>query len=78
MLLALTAGLFDGVSLKRMAEAEQALREAAADIPVEVCKRLDTADKLSDEDRTTIIQIASQSLACFAPKREPPEPEEAS
>jgi len=53
-----------------MTDAEHALREAAADIPAEVCERLDTADTLSDEDRETIIQIARQSLARFQPKPE--------
>jgi F-type H+-transporting ATPase subunit alpha len=46
-----------------MTDAEHALREAAADIPAEVRERLDTAEKLSDEDRETIIEIARQSLA---------------
>ena len=71
VLLALTAELFDRVPLDRMTDAEHALREAAADIPAEVRERLDTAEKLSDEDRETIIQIARQSLARFQPKPEP-------
>jgi len=75
VLLALTAGLFDHVPLDQMTDAEHALREAPAKIPAEVRERLDTADKLSDEDRETIIQIARQTLARFQPK---PEPEEKS
>jgi len=67
VLLALTAGLFDHVPLDQMTDAEHALREAAADIPAEVRERLDTADKLSDEDRETIIQIARQALEEFSP-----------
>ena len=43
---------------------------AAADIPAEVRQRLDTADKLSDDDRETIVQIARKSLARFQPKAE--------
>ena len=68
VLLALTAELFDRVPLDQMTDAEHAVREAAADIPAEVCERFDTADKLSDEDRETIIEIARQSLARFQPK----------
>jgi hypothetical protein len=68
MLLALTAGLFDAVPLERMPDAEHAVREAAADIPAKVRERLDTAEKLSDEDRETIIQIARQSLEEFQPE----------
>jgi F-type H+-transporting ATPase subunit alpha len=68
VLLALTAGLFDSVPLEQMADAEHAMREAAKEIPTGVCQRLDIADKLSDEDRETIIQLARQSLAPFQPK----------
>jgi F-type H+-transporting ATPase subunit alpha len=76
VLLALTAELFDRVPLDQMTDAEHALREAAADIPTEVSERLDTAEKLSDEDRKTIIEIARKSLARFQPKPEPkPKPE---
>jgi F-type H+-transporting ATPase subunit alpha len=70
VLLALTAELFDRVPLDQMTDAEHALREAAKDIPAEVRERLDTAEKLSDEDRETIIQIARKSLARFQPKLE--------
>ncbi len=71
VLLALTVGLFDAVPLDHMTEAEQALREAAANIPAGVRGRLDTAAKLSDADRKAILDIASQSLARFQPKPEP-------
>ncbi|MBF0100422.1 MAG: alternate F1F0 ATPase, F1 subunit alpha [Desulfobacterales bacterium] len=67
VLLALSAELFDRVPLDRMLEAETALRTSAADIPAEVCKRLDTAEKLSDEDRETIIRIAGKTLEAFLP-----------
>ena len=71
VLLALTAELFDRVPLDQMTDAEHALREAATDIPAEVSERLNTAEKLSDEDRKTIIEIARKSLARFQPKPEP-------
>jgi hypothetical protein len=71
VLLALSAELFDRVPLDQMTDAEQALRKAVADIPAEVCKRLETADKLSDEDRNTIIEIARKSLAPFQPNPRP-------
>jgi len=71
VLLALTAELFDRVPLDQMTDAEQALREAAKDIPAELRERLDSAEKLSDEDREAIIQIARKSLARFQPKPEP-------
>ncbi|MGC9945367.1 MAG: alternate F1F0 ATPase, F1 subunit alpha [Bryobacteraceae bacterium] len=71
VLLALTAGLFDLVPLDRMTDAEHALCEAAADIPAEVRERLDTAAKLSGEDRKAIVEIARKSLAGFQPKPAP-------
>lgn len=73
VLLALTAGRFDGVPLDQMTDAERAVREAATDIPPEVCARFDTAEKLGDEDRAAIIEIASHALARFQPTPEPRE-----
>jgi F-type H+-transporting ATPase subunit alpha len=68
VLLALTAKLFDTVPLEQMTVAEQALRDAAEGIPAKVRERLDTAEKLSDEDRETIIQIARKALDRFQPQ----------
>jgi F-type H+-transporting ATPase subunit alpha len=65
ILLALTAKLFDNVPLVQMMDAEHALREVSSDIPAEVRERLNTSDKLSDEDRETIIEIARQALEAF-------------
>ena len=71
VLLALAAKLFDPVPLDQMKDAEHALCEAAADIPADVRDRLETADKLSPEDRETIVGIATKALARFQPKPEP-------
>lgn len=68
VLLALNGELFDGVPLDQMTNAENALHEAAANIPADVCERLDTAEKLSNEDRETIIQIARQALDRYQAK----------
>jgi F-type H+-transporting ATPase subunit alpha len=70
-LLALTAGLFDRVALDQMTDAQDAVQKAAADIPAEVCARFESAKKLSDKDRNTIIEIARQALARLQPKLEP-------
>jgi F-type H+-transporting ATPase subunit alpha len=70
VLLALTAELFDPVPLDQMTNAEHAVHEAAASIPTEACARFETADKLSDEDRKTIIEIARKALTRFQPKPE--------
>ena len=68
VLLALTADLFDRVPLDQMTAAEHAVTQAAAEIPADVRERLETAEKLSDADRETIIEIARQALEGRSPK----------
>jgi F-type H+-transporting ATPase subunit alpha len=70
VLLALTAELFDPVPMAQMTDAEHAVHEAAAKIPTQACARFETADKLSDEDRKTIIEFARKALARFQLKPE--------
>jgi F-type H+-transporting ATPase subunit alpha len=65
ILLAVTAGFFDTVSLEQMTSAERAVRRAATEIPGEVIERLGTAGQLSATDRETIIDIARQALLPF-------------
>jgi F-type H+-transporting ATPase subunit alpha len=69
-LLALSGKLFDLVPLGQMTEAGHALREAAANIPAEVCARFETADELSNEDRKAVVDVARLALARFQPKQE--------
>ncbi len=71
VLLALTAVLFDPVPIDQMTDAAHAVQVAAAHLPAEVCARFETAEKLNDEDRKTIIEIARQSLVPFQSKPEP-------
>jgi len=71
VLLALTANLFDLVPPDKMTDAGNAVREAAATMPKEVIARFETAAKLNDEDKKTIVEIARQALAPFQPKPEP-------
>ncbi len=74
VLLALTAGLFDAVPMDQMAGAKQAVQEAAANTPAEVCGRLESAATWSDEDRQTMVEIARLALVRIQP--EPTEPTE--
>jgi F-type H+-transporting ATPase subunit alpha len=71
VLLALTANLFDLVPLEKMTDAGHAVRESAATIPAEVSARFETASKLSDEDKKTVVEIARKALVPFQPKAEP-------
>jgi F-type H+-transporting ATPase subunit alpha len=68
ILLALHEGLFDPVPVERMQEAELAVREAAANIPAELCNKLETAAKFAAADRDTIVDITRQALAQFVPE----------
>jgi F-type H+-transporting ATPase subunit alpha len=70
ILLALTAGLFDGVPLDQMMDAERAVREVSANIPTKVRERLDSAEKLSDADRETLVEMARKTLQRFLPAPE--------
>ncbi len=65
ILLALTAGLFDGVPLDQMTRAEHAVKKAARHIPAEISARFDTAEKLNAADRQTIVEFAREALAGF-------------
>ena len=67
-LLALTAGLFDPVPIDQMTAAEHAVHEAAAGIPAQVRERFESAAKLDEEDRKSIIEVARKALARFQPK----------
>ncbi len=68
LLLALTAELFDTVPMERMTDAKLAVRRAAEHLPTGIVTRLDTAEKLADEDRMAIIEIARTALSPFQPK----------
>ena len=70
ILLALTAKLFDLVPMEKMKDAQQAVLKAAMNIPKDICARFETAEKLSDEDRKSIIEIARKVLVDFQPKPE--------
>lgn len=70
ILLALTAKLFDTVSIDRMKDADAAVQKAAKNIPAEVRARFETAHELSDADRKTVIEIVREALLHFQPQPE--------
>ena len=73
VLLALSSGLFGPVPLEKVADAVKALRGAAERMPREVAGRLTTADKLGDEDRKVILDLATRELAPLIPAPPPKE-----
>jgi F-type H+/Na+-transporting ATPase subunit alpha len=68
VLLALTSGAFDEVPVDRMAEAEAAVRTAAAKVPSKIFQRVLGAESLSAEDREQILQTAKEAIADFRPE----------
>jgi len=73
VLLALTAKLFETITLDQMPEAEQAVRQSVADVPADIQAEFETAKALSDEDKVIIVHCASQALLPFAAKQTPAE-----
>jgi F-type H+/Na+-transporting ATPase subunit alpha len=67
VLLALSAGLLDRVPLEKTTGAEMAVRKAITEIPPDVATRVGSADKFSDVDRKSILDVATRALAPFQP-----------
>jgi F-type H+-transporting ATPase subunit alpha len=65
VLLALSMKLFDDVALDKMTAAETAAREAAAGAPADLVARVASGEKLSDDDRSEIVEIARRAVAPF-------------
>ncbi len=73
ILVALSEKLFDDIPITRMADAKQIVNDASKDIPEDVCARFDTEKKLSDSDRTLIVDLVRKALVSFQQKPEPGE-----
>jgi F-type H+-transporting ATPase subunit alpha len=67
VLLALAGGLFDRIPLENAPEAARALRSAVKNVSADTSARLIAGSKLSDDDRKTIVVLATQALAPFQP-----------
>jgi F-type H+-transporting ATPase subunit alpha len=64
-LLALTTGLLDSVPLDQIPGVEGALLDAAAGMPAALGARLESAEKLSDDDRNAVVDIVRRTIARF-------------
>jgi F-type H+-transporting ATPase subunit alpha len=62
VLIALTAAQFDSIPLPQMPAAEQAVRQAADQLPDDMLARLASTEKLSKQDKTSLLQLAKQAL----------------
>ena len=71
VLLALTADLFDPVPLERMPEAEAAVHLAADGMDEKIRGHLESAEKLGDDDKKSILDICRAAIAPFLPPQDP-------
>jgi F-type H+-transporting ATPase subunit alpha len=65
LLLALTHGLFDEISLSKMKEAEAALGKASLTLSDEILQAFFSSDKFSDHDKEAVLQVCTQALSPF-------------
>ncbi len=66
VLQALASGLFDAVALPRMAEAERAVRDAAAGMPAALQASLMRAAKPNEAETQAVVDLARAAIAPFA------------
>jgi F-type H+-transporting ATPase subunit alpha len=63
LLLALGAGLLDGIDLARMREAEVRIREAMSQVPPSIATRIESGAALADADKEPILEVLRAALA---------------
>jgi len=69
ILLILSAGLLENVSLKKMPEAEQALLVMAKNLEKDVLEQINSGKMLNDEQRDSIIKAVQNVLTDYQVKR---------
>jgi len=65
VLVAVTGGVFDQISLDQIAGAEQLIRKAVTTQLPDLCARIQSGDKLSDEDRNALLSIAGKAVGIY-------------
>jgi F-type H+/Na+-transporting ATPase subunit alpha len=71
VLLAISERLFDAIPMAQMGAAGRALHFAVVQLPDGVSARFENAEKLSDEDRKTVTELARAALEPFQLKTAP-------
>jgi F-type H+/Na+-transporting ATPase subunit alpha len=66
-LLAVTAGLFDEISLTDINKAEQIVRQAVTERLQEVCRCIQDGRPLEDKQREALLKVAREALQNFSP-----------
>ncbi|MEW6982203.1 alternate F1F0 ATPase, F1 subunit alpha [Colwelliaceae bacterium 6471] len=65
ILLALNAKLFDQIPLAQVPAAEHAICAAIAEIPTEIVMHFDSENKLSEQDKHTVLELVRAALTTF-------------
>jgi F-type H+-transporting ATPase subunit alpha len=65
VLMALSENLFDNIPIDKMVMAQNAVQESAEQIPSDISSKFDSDEKLTDEDRNKIIELAKNALKSF-------------
>jgi F-type H+-transporting ATPase subunit alpha len=63
VLLAVTSGIFDDLPLTAVAEASLTIRHAVTEKLSAVCQRIESGERLSDEDRQALLNLAKSVLS---------------
>lgn len=65
VLLAVTSDRLDDIPIERMTEAETAIRQAIVQQRPDICRYIQSGEKLSDHDREALLNISSDALNLF-------------
>lgn len=68
VLLAVIEGVFDDMPVEDIAEAEEKVRTAVRDRFTELCDKLDSGGKLTDEDRAGLVSTAREAVGGADPE----------
>jgi F-type H+-transporting ATPase subunit alpha len=63
VLVAVTGGLLDHLDLARLGAVEQKIRQAVTTQAPEICARLSAGEKLTEEDREALLEVAQKVVA---------------
>jgi F-type H+-transporting ATPase subunit alpha len=63
VLLAVTSGIFDELPLTAVNEASLTIRQAVTEKLQAVCQRIESGERLSDEDRQALLKLAKSVLS---------------
>ncbi|HBE32227.1 MAG TPA: F0F1 ATP synthase subunit alpha, partial [Cyanobacteria bacterium UBA11368] len=67
VLLAVTSGVFDDLAIENIPAAEKAVAQAVTEQLPQVCKSIQSGEKLSEADFTAIVNVAKNAIVNITP-----------